>query len=88
MLVDAEAHPLGQTPLYLSAQGVLTEFKSQDSLCSLTLEDTIATLAPTGDNAVVFVNGQAVTGNAGLRPGDVVGFTGAAQKFTLIRVLA
>ena len=86
VLVDAEAHPLGQTPLYLSAQGVLTEFRSQDSLCSLTLEDSIATLAPTGDNAVVFVNDQAVTGNAGLRPGDVIGFTGAARKFTLIRV--
>ena len=88
VLVDAEAHPLGQTPLYLSAQGGLTHSGGQDTLCSLTLEDSVATLVPSGDGEVVFVNGRAVTGDTRLKPGDVVGFTGSAYEFTLIRVLA
>ena len=87
LLVDTRAHPLGQAPLYLSAQGVLTESKDRDSLCSLTLEHSVATLAPAREAAVVFVNDRVVTGNAGLRPGDVIGFTGSTHKFTLIRVL-
>ena len=87
VLVDAEAHPLGQTPLYLSAQAGLTQSSGQDTLCSLALEDSVATLVPSGDGEVVFVNGRAVTGDTRLRPGDVVGFTGSACEFALIRVL-
>ena len=87
VLVDAEAHPLGQAPLYLSAQGGLTHSGGQDTLCSLALEDLVATLAPTDVAAGVLVNGKAVTGDTGLKPGDVIGFTGSAHEFTLIRVL-
>ena len=87
VLVDAEAHPLGQTPLYLSAQAGLTHCGGQDTLCSLALEDLVATLAPTDVAAGVLVNGKAVTGNTGLKPGDVIGFTGSTHEFTLIRVL-
>ena len=87
VLVDAEAYPLGQTPLYLSAQGGLTHSGGQDTLCSLTLEDLVATLAPTDVAAGVLVNGKAVTGDTGLKPGDVIGFTGSAHEFALIRVL-
>ena len=88
VLVDTEAHPLGEVPLYLSALGVLTESSAQESLCSLVLNESTAMLAPGGDPALVFVNGRAVTGNTGLKPGDAIGFTGSAQEFTLIRVLA
>ena len=88
VLVDAEAYPLGQTPLYLSAQGGLTQSREHDTLCSLTLEDSVTTLAPAGAASGVLVNGRAVTGNAGLKPGDVIGFTGSTREFTLIRVLA
>ena len=88
VLVDAEAHPLGQVPLYLSEQGALTESSEEGSLCSLTLRDTIATLVPAGNSVPVFVNGRAVTGNTILKPGDVIGFTGSTHEFTLIRVLA
>ncbi len=87
VLVDAEAHPLGQTPLYLSAQAGLTQSSGQDTLCSLALEDFVATLTPADAAAGVFVNGRAVTGNTRLKPGDVVGFTGSAREFTLIRAL-
>ncbi len=87
VLVDAEAHPLGQTPLYLSAQAGLTQSSGQDTLCSLTLEDFVATLTPADAAAGVFVNGQAVTGDTRLKPGDVVGLTGSAREYTLIRVL-
>ena len=88
ILVDAEAHSLGPVPLYLSAQGVLDEPWGEDPHCSLTLNGSIATLAPAADPALVLVNGRAVTGNTGLKPGDVVGFPGSAHEFTLIRVLA
>ena len=88
ILVDAEAHSLGPVPLYLSAQGVLNEPGGEDPLCSLTLNGSIATLAAAADPALVLVNGRAVTGNTGLKPGDVVGFTGSTHEFTLIRVLA
>jgi hypothetical protein len=87
VLVDAEAHPLGQTPLYLSAQAGLTQSSGQDTICSLALEDSVATLTPADAAAGVFVNGQAVTGDTRLKPGDVVGFTGSAHELTLIRVL-
>ena len=87
VLVDAEAHPLGQTPLYLSAQAGLTQSRGQDAFCSLALEDSVATLTPADAAAGVFVNGRAVTGDTRLKPGDVVGLTGSAYEFTLIRVL-
>ena len=87
VLVDAEAHPLGQTPLYLSAQAGLTKSSGQDTLCSLALEDSVATLTPADVAAGVFVNGRAVTGDTRLKPGDVVGFTGSAREYTLIRAL-
>ena len=87
VLVDAEAHPLGQTPLYLSAQAGLTQSSGQDTLCSLALEDSVATLAPADAAAGVFVNGRAVTGDTRLKPGDVVGLTGSAHEYTLIRAL-
>ena len=87
VLVDAEAHPLGQEPLYLSAQGGLTQSRVQDTLCSLALEDSVATLTPADVAAGVLVNGKAVTGDTRLKPGDVVGFTGSVHEFALIRVL-
>lgn len=87
VLVDAEAHPLGQAPLYLSAQGGLTQSSGQDTLCSLALEDSVATLTPADAAAGVFVNGRAITGDTRLKPGDVVGFTGSAYEFAFIRVL-
>ncbi len=87
VLVDAEAHPLGQAPLYLSAQGGLTQSGSQDTLCSLTLKESVATLALSGDAEIVLVNGRAVNGNVELKPGDVIGFAGSTHKFSLIRVL-
>ena len=87
VLVDAEAHPLGQAPLYLSAQGGLTQSRVQDTLCSLALEDSVATLTPADVAAGVLVNGKAVTGDTGLKPGDVIGFTGSTREFTVIRVL-
>ena len=87
VLVDAEAYPLGQTPLYLSTQAGLTQSSGQDTLCSLALEDSVATLTPADAAAGVFVNGRAVTGDTRLKPGDVVGFTGSAREFTLIRAL-
>ena len=87
VLVDAKAHPLGPVPLYLSAQGVLMESRGQDSFCSLILRDSFASLALADDSVPVFVNGRVVTGNTGLNPGDVIGFTGSTHEFTLIRVL-
>ncbi|MYH69024.1 MAG: hypothetical protein F4147_02555 [Gammaproteobacteria bacterium] len=88
VLVDAEAHPLGQTPLYLSAQGALSAAGGEESLCSLSLNGAAATLFPADAEAVIFINGQAVDGNAGLRPGDVISFANSDREFTLIRVLA
>ena len=87
VLVKSEAHLLGPVPLYLSAQGVVKESR-EDPLCTLTSNGTVATLSPVGNPALVFVNGRAATGNTGLKPGDVIGFTGSEHKFTLIRVLA
>ena len=87
ILVDAEAHSLGPVPLYLSAQGVLQE-SGEGPLCTLTSNGTIATLSPVADPTLVLLNGSAVTGNTGLKPGDVIGFTGSTHEFTLIRVLA
>ncbi len=88
VLVDAEAQSLGPAPLYLSAQGVFSESGGEHPLCSLTSNGSIATLAPVADPALVLVNGRAVTGNTGLKPGDVVGFPGSTREFTLIKVLA
>ena len=88
VLVDAEAHPLGQAPLYLSALGALPESGGQDSLCSLSLNGAAATLVPSGADAAVYVNGRAVEDSAGLRPGDVISFARSDREFTLIRVLA
>ena len=85
ILIDSRAHPLGQAPLYLSAQGALTESKDLNSLCSLTLDDSVATLTPAG--AVVYVNGQAVNGYAELKPGDIISFAHSDHEFSLIRVL-
>ena len=87
ILVDAEAHSLGPVPLYLSAQGVVKE-SGEDPLCTLTSNGAIATLSPVADPALVLINGTAVTGNTGLKPGDVIGFTSSTHEFTLIRVLA
>ena len=88
VLVDAEAHPLGQAPLYLSVQGALSEAAGREFICSLSLNGTAATLVPADGEAVVFINGHAVDGNAGLRPGDVISFASSDREFTLIRVLA
>ena len=88
VLVDAEAHPLGQAPLYLSAQGALSEAAGREFLCSLSLNGAAATLVPADTDVAVYVNGQAVADNAGLRPGDVISFTSSDREFTLIRVLA
>lgn len=87
VLVDAEAHPLGQAPLYLSALGALPESGGQDSLCSLSLNGAAVTLVPSGADAAVYVNGRAVDDSAGLRPGDVISFARSDREFTLIRVL-
>ena len=88
VLVDAEAYPLGQAPLYLTAQGATSEVGGQEVLCSLSLNGAAATLAPSNTDAAVYVNGQAVEGSAGLWPGDVISFTRSDREFTLIRVLA
>ena len=88
ILVDAKAHPLKQIPLYLSAQGTLTDSIEQGSLCSLLLNESTAILAPVDGPARVFVNGRAVTGDTEVKPGDVIGFTGSAHEFTLLRVLS
>ena len=88
VLVDAEAHALGQAPLYLSAQGALSADGGEKSLCSLSLNGAAATLFQADAEAVIFINGQAVDGNAGLRPGDVISFASSDREFTLIRVLA
>ena len=87
ILVDAEAYSLGQVPLYLSAQGVIKDFREEESVCSLTLNGADTTLTPAADPALVFVNGRVVAGNTGLKPGDVIGFAGSTHEFTLIRVL-
>ena len=87
VLLDAEAHPLGQAPLYLTAQGASSEAGGQESLCSVSLNGVAATLAPSSADTAVYVNGHAVTGDTRLKPGDVVGFAGSAHEFTLIRVL-
>ena len=88
VLAGAEAYPLGQTPLYLSAQGALSESGGKEFLCSLSLNGTAATVVPADAEAVIFINGHAVDGNAGLRPGDVISFASSDREFTLIRVLA
>ena len=87
ILVDAEAHPLGPAPLYLSAQGALSESAGREFLCSLSLNGTAANLVPADTGAAVYVNGQAVSGNADLKPGDIIGFAQSDREFTLIRVL-
>ena len=79
---------LGPVPLYLSAHGAVTDFRDEDSICSLTLNGSNTTLTPAADPALVFVNGRTATGDTGLKPGDVIGFTGSTHEFTLIRVLA
>ena len=58
VLVDAEAHPLGQTPLYLTAQGASSEAGGQESFCSLSLNGAAATLVPADADAVIFINGH------------------------------
>ena len=88
VLVDSEAHPLGQTPLYLTAQGALPESGGQEFLCSLSLNGSAATLVPADTDAAVYVNGQAVDGSAGLRPGDIISFARSDREFILIRVRA
>lgn len=88
VLVNSEAHLLGPVPLYLSAHGAVTDFRDEDSICSLTLNGSNTTLTPAADPALVFVNGRTATGDTGLKPGDVIGFTGSTHEFTLIRVLA
>ena len=87
VLIKSEARSLGPVPLYLSAQGVVKDFRDEESVCSLTLNGADTTLTPAADPALVFVNGRVVTGNTGLKPGDVIGFTGSTHEFTLIRVL-
>lgn len=88
VLVDADAHPLGQAPLYLSAHGVLSEAGGQEFHCSLSLNGAAATLTPAGADAAVYINGHAVDGNATLKPGDIIRFARSDSEFTLIRVLA
>ena len=87
VLVKSEAHSLGPVPLHLSAQGVLKESRSGDSLCSLTSNGSIATLTPAAATALVFINGRAISGDTGLKPGDVISTTGSTHEFVLIRVL-
>ncbi len=87
VLGNAQAHPINQTPLYLSAGGTVAAARERDSCCSVTLKGPVATLDLESRSAVVFINGQAVAGSTGLYPGDVISFTGATTEFTLIRVL-
>ena len=87
VLSDAEAHPLGQAPLYLAAQGAPSGSAGQEALCSLSLNGSAATVVPADADAAVYVNGEAVSGNAGLKPGDIISFAHSDREFTLIRVL-
>ena len=86
VLAGAEAYPLGSEPLYLSAQGVLTEAGAQDALCSVSLNNASAALSP-ATNGDVYVNGQAAESGAGLKPGDIISFARSDREFALIRVL-
>ena len=86
ILVGAEAHALGLSPVYLSAQGAPVVSNAQNTLCSVSLNGATATLAP-ATNGAVYVNGRTVAGNASLRPGDIISFDGSDREFALIRVL-
>ncbi len=86
VLAGAEAYPLGPEPLYLCAQGVVTEAGAQDVLCSVSLDGATASLSP-ANNGAVHINGQTTGSSSGLKPGDVIGCAGTTHEFTLIRVL-
>ena len=88
LLVDAEAHPLGQAPLYLSAQGALSASGGQEFLCSLTLNGAAATLVPADAGTEIYVNGHTVRGHVSLSLGDNISFANSDRAFTLIRALA
>lgn len=86
VLAGAEAYPLGLHPVYLSAQGILTEASTQDTFCSLSLNDATTTLSP-ANNGAVYVNGQAIESDSVLKPGDIISFAHSDREFAVIRVL-
>lgn len=86
VLAGAEAYPLGLHPIYLSVQGILTEASTQDTFCSLSLNDAKTTLSP-ANNGAVYINGQAIESDVALKPGDIISFARSDREFALIRVL-
>ncbi len=80
------AYPLSLRALYLTARGTLAERTSDDVLGSVVLESGVSRVERTQGNTLL-LNGQALTGNAPLAPGDQLSVIGTPTVFTLIRVL-
>ena len=86
ILAGAEAYALGPSPIYLPVQGAPLQSGAEDVLCSVSLNGATATLSP-ASNGAVYVNGQAASGSAALRAGDIISFAHSDREFTLIRAL-
>ncbi len=85
ILINHRAIPLGNRPLFVSANGSIDDSRQDNSHCSITLSDQGVSVKQEGELSL-YVNGHRINGESAVRTGDTLSFAGSDTTFRFIHV--
>ena len=85
ILHEHNAYPLNDEHMYLSASGIMHSSNTNDSHCSISVNNAGVSLKPEGE-LTVFLNGQQLKRSSDIKAGDIISFVGSKTEYTFIHV--